>query len=99
MPFVPDTFVCFLLRDGEWKPTVDENELTGEQNPDVHLIDFQHPGRNHFVAINQFRIDTPGKVKEHIRPDIVLFVNGLPLVVVECKDSNEFTANPMYEVR
>lgn len=87
----------FLLRDGEWKPTVDENELTGEQDPDVHLIDFQHPERNHFVAINQFRIDTPGKVKEHIRPDIVLFVNGLPLVVVECKDSNEFTANPMYE--
>jgi type I restriction enzyme R subunit len=87
----------FLLSDGEWKPTVDENELTGEQNPDVKLIDFDHPDRNHFVAINQFRIDTPGRVKEHIRPDMVLFVNGLPLVVVECKDSNEFTANPMHE--
>ncbi len=87
----------FLLRDGEWKPTVDENELTGEQNPDVKLIDFDHPERNHFVAINQFRINTPGRVKEHIRPDIVLFVNGLPLVVVECKDSNIHTANPMHE--
>jgi type I restriction enzyme R subunit len=87
----------FLLRDGEWKPTVDENKLTGEQNPDVKLIDFDQPERNHFVAINQFRIDTPGRVKEHIRPDIVLFVNGLPLVVVKCKDANEFTANPMHE--
>ncbi len=87
----------YLLRDGEWKPTVDENELTGEQNPDVKLIDFDHPERNHFVAINQFRVDTPGCVKQHIRPDIVLFVNGLPLVVVECKDPNAYTANPMHE--
>lgn len=87
----------FILRDGEWKPTVDENTITEEQNPDVHLIDFEHPERNHFLAINQFRIDTPSRVKDHIRPDIVLFVNGLPLVVVECKDSNVFTANPMYE--
>lgn len=87
----------FLLRDGEWKPTVDENELTGEQNPEVILIDFDHPERNRFIAINQFRIDTPGKGKGHIRPDIVLFVNGLPLVVIECKDANTFTANPMHE--
>ena len=27
----------------------------------------------------------------------MLFVNGLPLVVIECKDANDFTANPMYE--
>ena len=87
----------FLLGGGEWKPTVDENELNGEQNPDVTLIDFDHPERNHFVAINQFRVDTPGRVKDHIRPDIVLFVNGLPLVVIECKDANEYTANPMHE--
>lgn len=87
----------FLLRDGEWKPTVDENELTGEQNPEVKLIDFYHPERNRFIAINQFRVDTPSKGKGHIRPDIVLFVNGLPLVVIECKDANAFTANPMHE--
>ena len=41
----------FLLRDSEWKPTVDENELTGEQNPEVKLIDFDHPERNHFLAM------------------------------------------------
>ena len=80
-----------------YRAQVDVNEVTGEQYPNVKLIDFDHPERNHFLAINQFRIDTPGAGKDFIIPDIVLFVNGLPLVVVECKDANEFTANPMYE--
>ena len=76
---------------------VDANELTGEQFPNVKLIDFEHPGRNQFHAINQFRIDTPGATRGFIIPDIVLFVNGLPLVVIEAKDVNDFTANPMHE--
>jgi len=80
-----------------FKHDVDENEITNEENPEVKLIDFQHPARNHFHAINQFRIDTPGQVKSFICPDIVLFVNGLPVVVVECKDTNAYTANPMHE--
>lgn len=80
-----------------FRAQADRNELTGEEYPDVKLIDFEHPERNSFIAINQFRIDTPGCVKDFIIPDIVLLVNGLPLVVVECKDINIFTANPMYE--
>lgn len=77
---------------------VDENETTGETDPDVTLIDFEHPERNHFVAINQFRINTPSDWgRKFIIPDIVLFVNGMPLVVIECKDANSFTSNPMYE--
>lgn len=80
-----------------YRAQVDVNELTGEQYPNVKLIDFRHPEKNHFLAINQFRIDTPGGVKSFITPDIVLFVNGLPLVVVECKDANTFTSNPMFE--
>ena len=80
-----------------FKSTVDMNEVTGEEYPVVKLIDFQNWENNHFLAINQFRIDTPGRVKDHIRPDIVLFVNGLPLVVVECKDANAYTSDPMAE--
>ena len=80
-----------------YRTQVDKNEATGEEYPNVKLIDFDHPERNHFVAINQFRIDTPGTAKKCIIPDIVLFVNGLPLVVVECKDQNTFTANPLHE--
>ena len=80
-----------------YRTQVDANETTGEEYPDVHLIDFHRPARNHFLAINQFRIDTPGGVRDCIIPDIVLFVNGLPLVVVECKDANQVQAKPMYE--
>ncbi|MBC3918124.1 type I restriction endonuclease subunit R [Undibacterium sp. CY18W] len=80
-----------------FKTQVDTNELTGEADPVVRLIDFQHPENNQFHAINQFRIDTPGCVKAFIIPDIVLFVNGIPLVVVECKKGSETCANPMQE--
>ena len=62
----------------------------------VRLIDFAHPERNQFHAINQFRIDTPGCVKSCIIPDIVLFVNGIPLVVVEAKIGDANTANPLH---
>ncbi len=47
----------------------------------VNLIDFEHPENNDFLVVNQFT------VQEHDtkRPDIVVFVNGLPLVVIELK--------------
>lgn len=75
--------------------TTSINELTGQQSPLVRLIDFRHPERNSFIAINQFRIDTPGASRSAIIPDIVLFVNGLPFVVVECKDKD--VAEPLSE--
>jgi len=78
------------------KAQVDRNELTGEPDPVVKLIDFAHPARNQFHAINQFRVDTPGCVKSCIIPDIVLFVNGIPLVVVEAKIGDPNTANPLH---
>ncbi len=67
---------------------VRENFLTGEQDPIVRLVDFDRWDNNSFIAINQFRIKTPGGPREGIIPDIVLFVNGLPFVVVECKDTD-----------
>jgi len=80
-----------------FKTQVDVNEVTAEQDPVVKLIDFVTPENNHFLAINQFRIDTPGCVKQFIIPDIVLFVNGIPLAVVECKKGGPTCANPMAE--
>lgn len=80
-----------------FKAQVDTNEVTGEQDPVVKLIDFANPTNNQFHAINQFRIDTPGCVKQFIIPDIVLFVNGIPLAVVECKLGGPTCANPMHE--
>lgn len=78
------------------KAQVDRNEATSESDPVVKLIDFAHPERNQFHAINQFRVDTPGCVKSCIIPDIVLFVNGIPLVVVEAKIGDANTANPLH---
>lgn len=80
-----------------FKAQVDVNEETGEQDAIVKLIDFHNPENNIFHAINQFRIDTPGCVKSFIIPDIVLFVNGIPLIVVECKKGGPTCANPMPE--
>ncbi len=79
-----------------FKAQVDRNEETGEPDPVVKLIDFENPERNTFHAINQFRIDTPSCVKQFIIPDIVLFVNGIPLVIVEAKIGDATTANPMH---
>jgi type I restriction enzyme, R subunit len=79
------------------KAQVDVNEVTGEVDPVVRLIDFHRPERNTFHAINQFRIATPGCVRDFIVPDVVLFVNGIPLAVVECKKGSATCANPMQE--
>lgn len=56
----------------------------------VRFIDFDHPERNNFLAINQFRVDPPGSQgnRGFIVADVVLFVNGIPLVVIECKSPN-----------
>lgn len=87
--------VVFEKLIGKTKTTVSQNEKTGEQNPLVRLIDFEDWENNTFTAINQFRIVTPGGPREGIIPDIVLFVNGLPIAVIECKDVD--TADPLSE--
>jgi len=52
----------------------------------IHFIDWQNPENNTFTVMNQFRVDCPGGLsKGFIVPDLVLFVNGIPVVVVECK--------------
>ncbi|MDP2089533.1 MAG: type I restriction endonuclease subunit R [Flavobacteriaceae bacterium] len=50
----------------------------------VWLIDFKNPFNNDFVVANQFTIIENGNNK---RPDIILFVNGIPLVVIELKNA------------
>ncbi|MGB8931725.1 MAG: type I restriction endonuclease subunit R [Anaeromyxobacteraceae bacterium] len=52
----------------------------------LHYIDWERWENNTFTVMNQFRVDCPGGMaKGFIVPDLVLFVNGVPLVVVECK--------------
>jgi type I restriction enzyme R subunit len=54
-----------------------------ERGERVWLVDFQKPGNNVFFAINQFTVIEHNQNK---RPDVILFVNGLPLVVIELKN-------------
>jgi type I restriction enzyme R subunit len=52
----------------------------------VRYVDWEVPGNNRFTAVCQFRVDCPGGLsKAFVTPDVVLFINGVPLVVVEAK--------------
>jgi len=56
----------------------------GHQRGDlVWLIDFETPENNEFIVANQFTVIEDGNNK---RPDVILFVNGIPLVVIELKN-------------
>lgn len=61
------------------------------QEKAVHIypIDFENPENNAFWAVNQFSIS--GKNKR--RPDIIIYINGLPLVVFELKNWYDDTTN------
>ena len=53
----------------------------------VNLIDFEAPENNIFRAVNQFTVEyTNNGQKETRRPDILLFVNGMPLCIIEMKN-------------
>lgn len=60
----------------------------GGRGQTIHYIDWEHPDRNKFTVVNQYRVDCPpgyNSGKAFIVPDLVLLVNGIPLVVAECK--------------
>ena len=73
--------------------SVSENRQTGENSPTVHFIDFKNRDRNRFIAVCQFKVRILG-TEHHIIPDIVLFVNGLPMVLIECKSPRVKDAIP-----
>ena len=51
---------------------------------DLHYIDWKNPDNNIFHVTEEFSVLRSG-LKQHYRPDVVLFVNGIPLCVIECK--------------
>lgn len=62
----------------------------GQQRGDlVWLIDFENPANNEFVVANQYTIIEDSNNK---RPDVILFVNGIPLVVLELKNAADENA-------
>jgi len=73
--------------------SVSENRKTGEKSPTVKFVDFTNTSNNSFIAVCQFKIRILG-TDNHIIPDIVLFLNGLPVVVIECKSPKVQDAIP-----
>ena len=55
------------------------------QSFDISFIDFEHPENNIFQVTDEFEVERPNG--KFARPDIVVLVNGIPLVIIECKKS------------
>lgn len=61
-----------------------------ERSHEVALIDFENIDNNQYLVVNQYTIIENNRNK---RPDVLLFVNGLPLVVIELKNPTDENAN------
>ena len=70
--------------------SVEQDLGKGRRGQTVKLIDFENIHNNEFLCVNQFKIKGP---IQDIIPDIILFVNGLPLGVIECK--SPYIKDPM----
>lgn len=66
--------------------TVTKHQDGDERGDKLWLIDFENPANNDFLVVNQFTV-----IENHHnkRPDLILFVNGLPLVVIELKNASD----------
>lgn len=69
-----------LIKGTKVRKQADENL----PNEDANYIDFENPERNVFTAVSQMKFRIIGTDK-NIYPDIVCFVNGIPVCVIECK--------------
>jgi len=63
--------------------TVEQDRGEGKRSHTVRFLDFEGAARNDLVVTRQLKIKG---AKQHIIPDVVLYVNGIPLAVVECKN-------------
>ncbi|MDF9407178.1 type I restriction endonuclease subunit R [Pelotomaculum isophthalicicum JI] len=58
----------------------------GRQSFDLKFIDWEQPANNIWHVTDEFSVERPNG--KYARPDIVLHINGIPLVVIECKKSS-----------
>ena len=77
------------IRDGINVTYEDANGVKRENIP-LRLIDFDIPVNNEFLLVTQLTIKTTGlePIRKYRRPDILLYINGLPIVFFELKNSN-----------
>lgn len=70
--------------------SVEQDLGKGRKGQTVKIIDFDNIDNNEFICTNQFKVEG---VNQNIIPDIVCFVNGIPLAVIECK--SPYITSPM----
>lgn len=68
---------------------VEVRTVDGIRGEKVYIVNFVEPEQNEFLAINQFTVIEGNQNK---RPDIILFINGLPLVIIELKNATDENA-------
>jgi len=73
--------------------SVSENRRTGEKSPTVRFVDFDHRRKTALSLSVSSRWRVLG-TEHHMVPDIVLFLNGMPVVVIECKSPKVKDAIP-----
>jgi len=62
--------------------SLEQDRGDGKKGQTVRFFDFDNPENNEFIVTRQFKV---AGVKGHIIPDLLVFVNGIPLVIIECK--------------
>jgi type I restriction enzyme R subunit len=62
--------------------SLEQDRGDGKKGHTVRFLDFDNPTKNEFIVTRQYKVKG---AKKHIKPDIILLVNGIPLVVIECK--------------
>lgn len=82
-PIAANREIDGLIRDGI--PVVFEDAQGTQQNERVRMIDFTTWGNNRFLAVSQLWVKGE---RGYRRPDILFYVNGIPLVFIELKNSN-----------
>lgn len=96
---IPKTTSQIEINEQIWeyltKPSVlfveqDLGDGKGRRNHGVKLIDWENLGNNEFLVSNQFKVNAS---RGNRIPDIVIFINGLPLVIIECK--SPIITNPL----
>lgn len=70
------TALCFGI-------TLEQDRGDGKKSHTVRFVDFDNPTANDLVVTRQLKIKGQ---KQHVIPDVVVYVNGIPLAVVECKN-------------
>ena len=65
--------------------TIDK-DMPVRQSFDLNYIDFEHPAENIWQVTEEFSVERTNG--QYCRPDVVLMVNGIPIVVIECKKSS-----------